>query len=324
MSDFIVKVSAKASGQNKQRAVRRSGGSFGRRPYSAARRPAQADRNRTSVRCARLPCADRLDFGEKEVRKAARIASGAAYPMSSAADAGSKTSRVSLGALRPLAPYAFAHRARIGLRARRARRRFGRDAGGADRGPADDRLRILRRQRRPHPRLFPGDDRRRRGARARLRRPILPGDDARRTGGRRPSRRSLHPSDPARPELLRRREDRRHRLAPLRRHDPAQGDVRLLGVAGAAQSLPVRRRDRDDGGHQPQALGLRARGDPGHRAAALCGRALGQAALPPRPGQARRSHRLRHREPLGGARHAVVRRRIVHRRPLSRGRLRRL
>jgi ATP-binding cassette, subfamily B, bacterial len=35
--------------------------------------------------------------------------------MSSAADAESKTSRSSLGALRPLAPYAFVHRARIGL-----------------------------------------------------------------------------------------------------------------------------------------------------------------------------------------------------------------
>ena len=35
--------------------------------------------------------------------------------MSSAADVGSKRSRVSLGALKPLAPYAFAHRGRIGL-----------------------------------------------------------------------------------------------------------------------------------------------------------------------------------------------------------------
>ncbi|MGB7974417.1 MAG: ABC transporter transmembrane domain-containing protein [Roseiarcus sp.] len=35
--------------------------------------------------------------------------------MSSAADAGSKRSRVSLGALKPLAPYALAHRGRIGL-----------------------------------------------------------------------------------------------------------------------------------------------------------------------------------------------------------------
>jgi ATP-binding cassette, subfamily B, bacterial len=35
--------------------------------------------------------------------------------MSSAADAGSKTSRSSLGAFRPLAPYAFVHRTRIGL-----------------------------------------------------------------------------------------------------------------------------------------------------------------------------------------------------------------
>ena len=35
--------------------------------------------------------------------------------MSSAADAGAKTSRSSLGALKPLAPYAFVHRTRIGL-----------------------------------------------------------------------------------------------------------------------------------------------------------------------------------------------------------------
>ena len=35
--------------------------------------------------------------------------------MSSAADAGPKKSRVSLGALKALAPYAFAHRARIVL-----------------------------------------------------------------------------------------------------------------------------------------------------------------------------------------------------------------
>ena len=63
---------------------------------------------------------------------------------------------------------------------------------------------------------------------------------------------------------------------------------------------------------------------PDHRASPLRGGTLGQAAFPARPGQARRSDRLRDREPLGGARHAVVRRRIVHRRPLSRGRLRRL
>ena len=35
--------------------------------------------------------------------------------MPSAADTGSKRSRVSLGALKPLAPYAFAHRTRIVL-----------------------------------------------------------------------------------------------------------------------------------------------------------------------------------------------------------------
>ena len=47
---------------------------------------------------------------------------------------------------------------------------------------------------------------------------------------------------------------------------------------------------------------------PRHRAAPLCGGTLGQAAFPPRPGQARGSHRLRDREPHGGAHHAVVRR----------------
>ena len=43
----------------------------------------------------------------------------------------------------------------------------------------------------------------------------------------------------------------------------------VVGVDRAAQSLHVRRRDRDDGGHQPQALGLRARRDPDHRPAAV-------------------------------------------------------
>ena len=160
-------------------------------------------------------------------------------------------------------------------RADRADHRLGRDARRADRGSAHDRLWIFRRQRRPHPRVFSRHDRRRRSARARLRSAILPGDDAGRGGGRRPSRQSLHPSDPARPKLLRRREDRRHRLSPVRRHDAAQGDVRLLGLAGAAQSVPVRRRDHDDGGHQPETVSLRAGGDSDHRPAALCGRTRG-------------------------------------------------
>ena len=53
------------------------------------------------------------------------------------------------------------------------------------------------------------------------------------------------------------------------------------------------------------------------------GRAV-RAALAARPGHARRRDRLRHRKPDGGARHAVLRRRGLHRRPLSRGGLRRL
>jgi ATP-binding cassette subfamily B protein len=57
---------------------------------------------------------DRLDLGEKGVRKAAHCL-GVDRAMSFAADAGSKKSRVSLAALRPLAPYAFAHRTRIVL-----------------------------------------------------------------------------------------------------------------------------------------------------------------------------------------------------------------
>ena len=47
------------------------------------------------------------------------------------------------------------------------------------------------------------------------------------------------------------------------------------------------------------------------------GRAV-RAAFAPRPGHARGSHRLRDREPVGGARHAVLRRRGLHRGPLSR------
>ena len=45
---------------------------------------------------------------------------------------------------------------------------------------------------------------------------------------------------------------------------------------------------------------------------------LGEAAFPPRPGPPRGGDRLRDRKPHGGARHAVLRRRSVHRRALSR------
>src|SRR5208337_1980519 len=92
-------------------------------------------------------------------------------------------------------------------------------------------------------------------------------------------------------------------FAPLRRHDAAQGDFWLLGLGRAAQSLHVRRRDRDDGGDQPQAFGLRARRDPNHRAAAVRRRPRGPPAFPPRPGHARGSNRLRDREPVGGPGH---------------------
>ena len=78
-------------------------------------------------------------------------------------------------------------------------------------------------------------------------------------------------------ELLRRREDRRDRLAPVRRHHPAQGDLRLVGLDRAAQFLHVHRRGRDDGRHLAETLGLRAGGDPDHRAAALRRRTDGAA-----------------------------------------------
>ena len=205
--------------------------------------------------------------------------------MSSAADAGPKPSRAPLGALRPLAPYALAYRVPDRSGARRAGRRLGGDACRADRGPADDRLRLFGRQRRPHPASISS-------AMIGVVAVLALASGARyylvMTLGERVvadlRARPLRPSDPARSGLFRRREDRRDRLAPLRRHDPAQGDVRLVGLDRAAQCLPVRRRDRDDGRDQPETVGLRAGGHPDHRAAAVTppdGRA---AALPPRPG----------------------------------------
>ena len=67
----------------------------------------------TTSALLRLALTVRLDFRQKLVRKAAPIALGDARAMSSAADAGSKASRVSLGALKPLMPYALVYRARI-------------------------------------------------------------------------------------------------------------------------------------------------------------------------------------------------------------------
>ncbi len=244
--------------------------------------------------------------------------------MSSAADAEKRASRASLGALRSVLPYALAHKGRIAAAlvalfiasaatlvvpiAVRQMIDFGfSDANGG----------VIRS-------LFHRHAGRRRRARDRLGRALLLRHDARRAGGGGPSLRPLRPSHPPRSRLFRRREDRRDRLAPLRRHDPAQGDLRLDGVDRAAQSLHVRRRDRDDGRDQRQALGLRARRDPDHRPAAVRRGPGGAPAFAPRPGYARRRHRLRDREPLGGARHAVVHRRSLHRQPLPGGRLRRL
>ena len=150
--------------------------------------------------------------------------------------------------------------------------------------------------------------------------PLLPGHDARRAGRRRPARRRLRPPDPPRPQFLRRREDRRAGLAPDGRHHPAQGDLRLVGVDRAAQLLHVHRRGGDDGRHLAETLGLRAGGDPDHRPAALRRRTDGDGALAPRPGPARRRDRLRRREPLGGTRHAGLRRRGFRRPALPRRR----
>ena len=144
-------------------------------------------------------------------------------------------------------------------------------------------------------------------------------DDARRARRRRSARRSLRPFDAARSQFLRRGKDRRNHLSTVRRHDPVEGDVRLVGLDRATKSVLVRRRLRDDGGDLAKALGLCAGCDSRHRAAALRGRARGARALAPCAGYARRRHRLRNREPFGGACDAGFRRGRVHRGALSRG-----
>src|SRR4051794_34669883 len=58
--------------------------------------------------------AGRLDSGEKQIAEA-RKKLKEPIPAMSSADAGAKRSRVSLAALKPLAPYAFRHRGRIAL-----------------------------------------------------------------------------------------------------------------------------------------------------------------------------------------------------------------
>ena len=113
----------------------------------------------------------------------------------------------------------------------------------------------------------------------------------------------------SRRRVLRQRANRRTGVAPHRRHDADQGGVRLLGVDRAAQSLHVRRRDRAHGLYEPQAVGSGARRHSGHRRAAHRLRAGGAPALAARSGHARRSDRLRFREPRRGAHDAGVRRR---------------
>ena len=131
-------------------------------------------------------------------------------------------------------------------------------------------------------------------ARARVGRALLSRHDARRAGRRRSARRPVRPSDPARPELLRRGKDRRDRLAPLGRHDPVEGDLRLVGLDRAAQPLHVRRRDRDDG--RPPRPKLSAYVLVAIPVIVLPLYAAGRSvrdALAPRAGHARRRHRLR-------------------------------
>ena len=193
-------------------------------------------------------------------------------------------------------------------------------AGGADcvrrgdpcrslRAPPDDRFRLLQGRRRRHRRLFPG-----RGRRGPRHRPcsgdaLLSRHDARRAGGRRPAPRRLRPSDGSRRRLLRSRAHRRARLAADRRHDADQVRLRLVGFAGAAQSLPARRGDGADGLHQSETVGAGCRRHTGHRRAADRLRPDRPRPFAPRAGHARRRDRFRLRKPRRRQDDAGVRRR---------------
>ena len=168
--------------------------------------------------------------------------------MSSAADAGSRASRAPLGALRSVLPYALAHKGRIAAALARAvvasaatlvvpvavRRMI--DFGFSDANAGMIRIYFIGMLAVVAVLAIAS------GLRYYFVMTLGERVVADVRGG------PLRPSDPPRPRLLRRREDRRDRLAPVRRHDPAQGDVRLVGLDRAAQYLHVRRRDRDDGG----------------------------------------------------------------------------
>ncbi len=126
---------------------------------------------------------------------------------------------------------------------------------------------------------------------------LLSRHDARRAGGRRPAPRRLRPSDGSRRRLLRSRAHRRARLAADRRHDADQVRLRLVGFAGAAQSLPARRGDGADGLHQPETVGAGCRRHTGHRRAADRLRPDRPRPFAARAGHARRRDRFRLRKP---------------------------
>ncbi len=155
--------------------------------------------------------------------------------------------------------------------------------GGADRGPAHDRFRLLARQRQPDRQLFHGADRGRGvlalASAARFYLVTMLGErivaDLR-------SEVFAHLTV-AVGLLLRPGQDRRDDLAAHRRHHADQGRGRLVGVGRAAQPRDVPRRGHHDGDDEPAAVGLRARRDPGDRAAAVRLRPRGaRAARAPR------------------------------------------
>ena len=90
----------------------------------------------------------------------------------------------------------------------------------------------------------------------------------------------------SRRRLLRHGENRRASVAADRRHDAAEIRLRLVGLGRAAQSLHVLRRDRHDGGDEPQA---RRDGARGHSRSSSCRsspRAVGAPPLAIRAGHA--------------------------------------
>ena len=103
--------------------------------------------------------------------------------------------------------------------------------------------------------------------------------------------------------------DGRTRVAPHRRHHAAQGHLRLLGLGGAAQPVPLRRRRRHDGLSEPEALRPRAPGHPRHRAAAGALRAAACAAAPAPPRTGSPTPCPSRREPRRDADHPGLRRR---------------